>query len=77
MMKNNQHKNVSLKHKLRAGKKLITAALIGCLLLFLAACGSKKTADIKILSGSYVQEADQPAKSGQGYLAFGIQLARN
>lgn len=74
MMKNNQHKNVSLKHKLRAGKKLITAALIGCLLLFLAACGSKKTADIKILSGSYVQEADQPAKSGQGYLALKVNI---
>lgn len=74
MMKNDQHTNTSLKHKFRTGKKLITAALIGCLLLVLAACGSKKTADIKVLSGSYVQEIDQPAKNGQGYLALKINI---
>ncbi|MGX5377893.1 DUF4352 domain-containing protein [Ligilactobacillus sp. LYQ135] len=62
-----------LRGKNHIGKKLMTLTLIGSSVLMLTACG-KKSAEVKVSSGSYVQETDKSAKSGEGYLALKVNV---
>lgn len=62
-----------LRGKNHIGKKLMTLTLIGSSVLMLTACG-KKSAEVKVSSGSYVQETDKSPKSGEGYLALKVDI---
>lgn len=74
MDNNNSKLNKKIKQGYNFVKKIMSIALIGCFLLILTACGSKKSADVKVLNGSYVQEADQNVKNGKGYLALKVNV---
>lgn len=60
-------------HKRHFGKKLLAISLIGGSLFTLSACG-KQAVDVKVSNGTYVQEIDHSAKSGQGYLALKVNV---